>query len=1013
MVLVCGFAGVAGLAQTGVEVIGSARFTVLTANLVRIEYQPQRQFIDAPSVFAANRATRFMGYHTKRTANSLIIDTGKIRIEYHNDGKPLSADNLKARIFLAKWVPGKANSNNLGGTSRTLDGRSAPFKLDDGVLSTDGWYLQDDSLNHLMINGWVQSRPKSAGSDWYLFGYGKDYKAALRSLTAISGSVPMPRRYALGAWYSRYWPYTSDDYRKIVAEYTAHDFPLDVMVMDMDWHRDGWTGWSWNRKLLPDAEDLLSWFHKQGLAVTLNLHPAEGVQPHEDSYASFMKEMGEDPASGKTLPFDAGNKRYMDALFKTAVEPLEKNGVDFWWLDWQQYKNTLALPDLQNLTWLNHYIYNHTEQNDLRGISFSRWAGWGDQRYPIHFSGDAYTTFQTLAFEVPFTSTAGNMGCFFWSHDIGGHMGGRNEESYARWCQFGALTAALRSHSTRDATLDRLPWSYPKWAEKSMQVSFHLRSQLFPYIYSSVRQSCRQSIPLNRPMYLEYPNDPEAYSNPQQYLYGDNLLAAPIASAGVGTNRVGRQAVWFPKGDWFNLFTGERFDGSQQTIVTADINEFPVYARGGVPIPMQPYRARMSSAPLSTLIVRCYPGQHGKAGQFALYEDDGISQGYRRDESAETILSYRRDGRLATIHISPASGSYNGQLDKRGYVLELPCTMPAIQAKVDGQTVKSVYDPATQTNRITVPARSIRQACTVTVKADTVDFDRLRVQQIIRRAGLDASWKRYSTIEALLQAALRKVTDADKRELLLASAGVGLMVRSDKPYMYPVMDNPYLYVPKQFASSKQVYWSFLDNLDGTGKLLASATKIMQPMQKGPMLTTDVEPSSPSRGFMLEAKFGLFGQTLSLNRPAGSWNLRQSKSNIAVRARVAVSSVQSGTSYTGVIDGVIDGYPASPVNEWASGGEGAGAWVRLDWDSDQKVDRVWLFDRLNAADQVISGELSFSDGSTLAVGALPNAGDGVAIKFPPKTIRWVKFAAKEVSSTNQNVGLAEIAVFRVK
>ena len=135
-------------------------------------------------------------------------------------------------------------------------------------------------------------------------------------------------------------------------------------------------------------------------------------------------------------------------------------------------------------------------------MSFSRWGGWGDHRNPIHFSGDAGTRWPMLEFEVPFTTTAGNVGCFFWSHDIGGHTGGRNEESYMRWVQFGATSAALRSHSTRKPDMDRRPWTYSRQAEDSMRLSFHLRSELFPYIYSSAWQSCAESVPLSRPMYI-------------------------------------------------------------------------------------------------------------------------------------------------------------------------------------------------------------------------------------------------------------------------------------------------------------------------------------------------------------------------------------------------------------------------------------------------------------------------------------------------------------------------------
>src|SRR5205814_1798147 len=108
----------------------------------------------------------------------------------------------------------------------------------------------------------------------------------------------------------------------------------------------------------------------------------------------------------------------------------------------------------------------------------------------------------------------------------------------------------------------------------------------------SAWQATRDSVPLTRPMYVEYPNDEQAYQNPQEYLYGDNLLVAPITTPGVGPNRLSRQVVWFPQGSWFNYFTGERFVGgsnSDQQLVAADMNEFPLYVRGGTPLPMQPY----------------------------------------------------------------------------------------------------------------------------------------------------------------------------------------------------------------------------------------------------------------------------------------------------------------------------------------------------------------------------------------------------------------------------------------
>ena len=221
----------------------------------------------------------------------------------------MSAGNLHADIKkgdgVVTWKPGMASTGNLGGTARTLDGVSGRIALEEGVLSRDGWYLLNDSRSDLFVGDWIQARPKSAANDWYLFGYGTDYHAALRSLFTVSGPPPLPRKYVLGVWYSRYWPYKADEFKQIVQEYQQHDFPLDMLVMDMDWHgmnakslgvkrgymNEVWTGYTWNKDLIPDPVELLQWMNRQGLHVTLNDHPADGIQPNEEMYPDFMRAM--------------------------------------------------------------------------------------------------------------------------------------------------------------------------------------------------------------------------------------------------------------------------------------------------------------------------------------------------------------------------------------------------------------------------------------------------------------------------------------------------------------------------------------------------------------------------------------------------------------------------------------------------------------------------------------------------------------------------------------------------
>lgn len=700
-------------------VFGSARFTVIAPELIRLEYSPGRKFVDDPSLFAADRGVRFDDYKEERGPGRLVIDTGRIRLTYVPDGKPFSAANLSAvvrdRGFETDWTPGMWSAADLGG-ARNLDGTKGPAPMEQGLLSRDGWRLIDDSSRPLLKDGWVAARPKDAGLDWYLFGYGHDYKTALRDLTLISGPSPMPRKYVLGSWYSRWWPYSAGDYRRIVAEYKEHDFPLDVLVLDMDWHtNEDWTGYTWNKKLFPDPAAFLRWVHEQGLFATLNDHLSldgkGGVRPYEELYPEFMRALGRDPAKKESLPFDAGDRKRMEAFFSAVYGPLEKQGVDFWWLDyWDEGKTN----PFNHLSWVNELFFRHSKRDGLRGQIFSRWAGWGGQRHPIQFSGDSFILWPTLAFQVPFTANSGNAGAFFWAHDVGGYQGARDGELLARWTQFAAFSAALRLHSMNDPKLDKRPWTYPKEIEDSMRVSFHLRSRLFPYTYSSVWRTHEDALPLVRPLYIEYPDDDRAYRNPQEYLYGDAILVAPIVSSGPA--HVSSQRVWFPEGTWYGLFDGARQEGPSEREFSADLSSFPVFARGGVPIPMQPYTARMGTAPLETLIVRAYPGEGGRTGAFTLYEDDGSSDEYEKGARATTRLEYRRDGDEISVTVSPTKGTYRGQPAARDVIVELPALGPISSAEADG-AVRHSFDRASGTQRFDLGPRDIRRGVTLKVRA--------------------------------------------------------------------------------------------------------------------------------------------------------------------------------------------------------------------------------------------------------------------------------------------------------
>ncbi|MFN7020263.1 MAG: TIM-barrel domain-containing protein, partial [Phycisphaerales bacterium] len=609
------------------------------------------------------------------------------------------------------------------------------------------------------------------------------YGAAMEAFTAFAGRVPMPRRYLLGSWYSRYWPHTSDEYRGIVGEYEAHGLPLDVVVLDMDWHREGWTGWSWNRVLLPDAEDLLKWMRARGLAVTLNLHPADGVGPHEDRYGEFMRALGRDPSGGETVAFDAGDERYMRALFEAVHRPLEESGVDFWWVDWQQQRYVPSVPGLTNLAWLNHLYFRHTLGEGAagaRGVSFSRWAGsggqdgagaqvWSDHRHPIHFSGDAHTGWEMLDYQVWFTVAAGYAGCFYWSHDIGGHFGPRLEETTARWVQFGALSAALRLHSARTGALDRRPWSYSPEYFGSMREAFALRARLMPYIYTQARACHERSLPLLRGMPIGWPMEAEAYRSPRQYMLGDHLLAAPITSAGTGAGRVAWREVWFPPLDdgngWYRWGTGERYEGGTHAVVSATIEETPLFVRGGVPIPMRPPGRRMSDGVGASLVVRVWPGRPGSVGESVLYEDDGLTRGHEHGEYARTPLRVEwaagdSPGRVrARVRVGPTVGAYRGQVRARSVAVEFAGVSGASLVNPGlGRGVAAVEDAGAGVVRFVRTAGTVEEPVELEVELGLSDADRVRVMHAARRFGAAFGWHPAAEVPDLWKAVVQAAT---------------------------------------------------------------------------------------------------------------------------------------------------------------------------------------------------------------------------------------------------------------
>lgn len=764
---------------------GNARFTVLTPQLIRMEWAEDGRFEDRASLTFIHRNLPVPDYTVSKKDNVLTLKTEALVLTYRGD-ECFSGNNLKVSFLLngktVLWTPEAKPSGNLKGTTRTLD-RCEGFsqiskdgkELENGILSRDGWALIDDSENFLLEKNdspwhhWVKERPEGKRRDLYLFAYGHNYKKALKDFTEVAGKIPLPPRYTFGYWWSRYWIYTDKEILDLVKEIRDRKIPLDVFVIDMDWHETwkgikerygkdpfgqnpGWTGYTWNRDLFPDPEGFLHDLHAYGCKTSLNLHPASGIQPYEDCYERFVQDylsrtqeydgpegylygqggyrfQGTERKTGHKgwkapVPFRMDQMEWADAYFHSVIHPLEKQGVDFWWLDWQQWKESKYIPGLSNTFWLNHTFWEdkliQTRQQGMqapRPLIYHRWGGIGSHRYQLGFSGDTYDDWSVLAFLPYFTATASNVGYTYWGHDIGGHMqkkgkGPTDGEMYTRWLQYGVFTPIFKTHSTQSANLDRRIWSYPEFYP-AMKEAIELRYALAPYIYSAARETFDTGIGICRPLYYEYPEISAAYENNEEFFFGDRILATALCQP--MKDGVTERKMWFPAGnDWYDMAHHQMEKGGSRKTLYYTIEENPWYVKSGAILPLSAEGIQNLQEEQRELRLLVVPGK--ERSEYILYEDDGISQAYTQ-EYATTLITKECSAKGIKITIGARKGTYKGALTERKIKICLEGThqLPS-SVLLDGQSIPLKGKVTPDAVYVELPALSASQPHVIQLK---------------------------------------------------------------------------------------------------------------------------------------------------------------------------------------------------------------------------------------------------------------------------------------------------------
>ena len=606
-----------------------------------------------------------------------------------------------------------------------------------GLLDKSGWYLLDDTQSDVWTSdGWIAPRPAGDVEDGYLFGYGQDYTSALSDLAKLTGPAPLLPEYLFGNWLSRYYPYTTSDYEdQILPEFQANGVSLDTLSVDTDWKSPNtWDGWEWNPALFPDPQAFLSWAQAQEIHVDLNIHSS--VATNDPEYAEAQAIAGDSLQSGSCgaptscAVFDWSDAAQAEANF-ALQQPLYNDGVAFSWLDWCCDGSEVSSPGVTPDSWINHLYAQQMVDTGQRGFVLSRigaslqnsvagsssTGAWADHRSAVAFTGDTWSTWNTLAVEAQLAQDEGSIGEPYVSDDIGGFLGAPNggpndpDDLYLRWLQLGTFQPIMREHSNGvdEDQNARLPWEYDSATQAIGDRFMQLREQLVPYLYTLAQQASATGLPMSRALYLDYPDQSAAYDNPTEYTLGQDVLVAPVTTPG----QVAQTSVWFPPGTWTDWFTGATFQGPSTRTLQVPDDRMPVFVKAGGIVPLQPSSSHAQDAGSAPITLRVVSGGDSS---FSMYDDAGSGLGYEHGQATETQISSAVAGDTTTVRIGRAAGSYPGAPRSRAYSVDLVDTSAPHAVLVDGKPLPSAdwsYDAATHT--LAVSLRSVR-----TDRAETV-----------------------------------------------------------------------------------------------------------------------------------------------------------------------------------------------------------------------------------------------------------------------------------------------------
>ncbi|WP_193162002.1 glycoside hydrolase family 31 protein [Microbulbifer hainanensis] len=668
---------------------------------------------------------------------SAVIHKSPFSIDYLHNGKPLVSEELG--FFAKETLRGfrfdlSPDEKLLGGGERVLgmDRRGQRFPLYNkahygyttessqmyfslpAVLSSNKYILLfDNSASGAMDLGASEANVMQfeavAGRTSYIIVAGDDYPQLINNYVDVTGKQPLPPRWALGNFASRFGYHTEKEVRETIDKFAEEDFPLDAVVLDLYWFGPDIQGHmgnlAWDRNAFPQPEKMMADFKQRGINTILVTEPfiLTTSKRWDDAVTNnaLAKNLAGDP---KRFDFYFGNTGLVDVFSKDGrdwfwniYDGLRKQGVAGWWGD-------LGEPEVHPSDTVHaigmadeiHNAYGHrwaqmlydrqtAEQPERRPFIMMRAGFPGSQRFGmIPWTGDVSREWGGLQPQVELALQMGLLGFGYTHSDLGGFAGGEefDRELYLRWLEYGVFQPVYRPHAQEEIAPE--PVFHDRKTRNIAREFIKLRYRLLPYNYTLAFENSQTGMPLMRPLFFENESDPALMDYKDAYLWGNDFLVAPVTQPDVD-----KVAVKLPGGVWFNYWNDDQYSGNEAQ-VDVDLDTIPVLVRAGAFIPTADDMDTTRDYSSKHLTLDYYAHPTAVNSSSYIYEDDGVTaNAFAKGQYEKLHFSAARSAEGVEFAFTRDGNGYAGAPESRAITLKLHNWQQAPSAiAADGQALK-------------------------------------------------------------------------------------------------------------------------------------------------------------------------------------------------------------------------------------------------------------------------------------------------------------------------------------